>query len=78
MSASESERVQLATRAFIYGHQLVYNLREIGGFDELEHLAPAGRVGDMQHEFRPLMRMYEPGAAALDGTYVLPAIVKSE
>ena len=27
--------------------------------------------------FRPILRMYAPGAAVFDGTYVLPAIERS-
>jgi hypothetical protein len=44
----------------------------------IQHEQPADTDNWLPAPFRPVMRLYQPQAAVLDGTYKIPAITKAE
>jgi hypothetical protein len=59
----------LAADAYMYGFPLVTNLRPPA---DTSNWLPAPAA-----PFRPILRIYQPRAAALDGGYRLPPITKA-
>ena len=74
----------LAAEAYVYGFPLVFNVQMLGGGVDVGLVKP-GPLNSFSHAalpapaalFRPIMRLYQPQAAVLDGTYKIPPITKA-
>lgn len=67
----------LSTEAFVYGFPLVLDLDQVQRYVNEDVGANAAAPFNSAGDVRPVLRMYEPGPAVLDGTYQISAITRS-
>ena len=75
--ANEIDRYSIGDRTpnLVYGDDGSLTI-SIGADRPADWTAAANWLPAPRGTFRPVLRMYEPGAAVLDGTYVVPAITR--